>query len=105
ELRADDDISLAFLGRFKLRPQPLDATPEIARQDERARLREQSMHFFLQPLDARAERHEGIRRSALRAGRRQRTLEAAMMTDEPPAMTVLDEPGIAVRATHAIAAS
>src|ERR1700722_3723518 len=79
KLRADHDVGLSLGDGFQFGLHPLDSAGEIARQDERARLRKQPAHFFFQSLDAGAEGDEGIRRSAFRTRRRKRRLEAAMM--------------------------
>src|SRR5579871_6419637 len=105
ELRADHDIGLALGDRFKFGLQPLDAAREIARQNERACLRKQRARFFFQSLDTGTERYERIRRPALWAGGRHRRLEAAMMADEPLAMTVLHQPSVAIRTAQAMSAS
>ena len=56
------------------------------------------------PLHARPDRDERIGRLALRALRRRRHREAAVMADEPPLEAVIDQPGVAVRTGEAVAA-
>src|SRR6185295_13567237 len=69
-----------------------------------ARARKQLGCLLLQPLDARTDRNEAALRLAFRTlpGRRHRI--AAVMTDQPPLEAVIDQPGVAVRARHPIAA-
>src|SRR4029077_8106298 len=54
--------------------------------------------FFVDPLDAGAAGHERVLRPAIRADFRDGHEGAAMVTFEPPAESVLDEPRRAVRA-------
>src|SRR6185436_19628910 len=60
--------------------------------------------LLLQPLDTRTDRDEAAGRLALRAlfGRRHRI--AAVMTDQAALEAVIDQPGVAVRTGHAVAA-
>ena len=81
QLRADDDVEAAFRHVVELLTQPLHGFHQIARQDENARAREQLGRFVLQPLDARADRRETFGGVALRAFRRRRHGEAAMVAD------------------------
>ena len=60
--------------------------------------------LVLQPLDAGADGREAFGRVALRAFRRRRHGEAAVVADEPPLEAVIDQPGVAVRALQAEAA-
>ena len=60
--------------------------------------------FVLQPLDARADRREAFGGVALRAFRRRRHGEAAMVADQPPLEAVIDQPGVAMRTLQAEAA-
>ena len=77
---------------------------QIAGENEDARAGKQLGRLLLQPLDARTDRDEAALRLALRAllGRRHRV--AAMVADEPPLEAVIDQPGVAVRAGHAVTA-
>ena len=61
-------------------------------------------HLLLQPLHARPAGDQALLRAAIRAGVRPPLLVAAMMADEDAAEAVLDQPGRAVRAGHAVAA-
>ena len=104
ELGADDDVEAARGDVVELFAQPLDRGDEIGGEHEDTRLRKQRAHFFLEPLDAGPDGGERIRRLAVRAFRRMRHGEPAMMADELPAEAVIDQPGVAVRAGEAKAA-
>ena len=60
--------------------------------------------LLLQPLDARTDGDEAFGGVALRALRRRRHREAAMMADQPPLEAMIDQPGVAIRALQAEAA-
>ena len=104
ELRADDDVEFARGDVGEFLAHALDRGDEVAGEHQHARLREQLAHFFLEPLDARADGDERILRLAFRAVRRMRHGEAAMVADELLAEAVIDQPGVAVRAGEAEAA-
>src|ERR1039458_5512311 len=59
---------------------------------------------MLQPLDAGAEGRETFGGMAMRAFRRRRHGEAAMVAHQPPLEAVIDQPGVAIRALQAEAA-
>ena len=104
ELRADDDVETALRHVVQFLPQPLHGVDQVARQHQDAGAGKQLGRLLLQPLDAGADRDEAALRLALRAllGRRHRV--AAMVADQPPLEAVIDQPGIAVRAGHAMTA-
>ena len=77
---------------------------EVARQHHGARLRKQRGDLFLQPLDAGADRGQRFLGLALRTDMRPRDREAAVMTDQPLAKAVIDQPGVADVAGEAVAA-
>ncbi len=104
ELRADDDVEAALRHIVELLPQPLHGVDQIARQDQDARAGKQLGRLLLQPLDAGADRDEAALRLALRALLRRRHRVAAMVANQPPLEAVIDQPGVAVRARHAVAA-
>ena len=104
KLRADDDVEAASGDVVEFFAQPFDRGDEIGGEHEDARLRKQRAHFFLKPLDAGPDGGERVCRLAIRAFRRMRHGEAAMVTDQLPAEAVIDQPGVAVRAGKAEAA-
>ena len=75
--------------------------PPVARQHQHAAAGKQLRHFLAQPLHARADRGETVLGLAFRAFGRRRQRIAAMMADQPPAVTVIHQPGGAVRALQA----
>ena len=104
ELRADDDVDAALRDLGKLAAHGLDRGDEIARQHHGARLREQRGRFFLQALDAGPDRDQRFLRRTVRTDMRARHREAAMVTDQPLAKAMIDQPGIADGAGEAVAA-
>ena len=60
--------------------------------------------LLLQPLDAGSDRDEQLGRLAVRALRRRRHREAAMVAHQPAPEAVIDQPGVAIRAGDAEAA-
>ena len=104
ELRADHDVDLAVLDRFELGAHALHRGHQVAREHQHALFGKEAADLFLEPLDARPAGDEGVRRLALRAVRRARRVEAAVMADERALEAVLDQPGVAVRAVEPEAA-
>ncbi len=98
ELRADDDVEAAFGDVGQLLAQALDRFDEVAREHEDAAARKQLPRLLLQPLHAGTDRNEGVGRLAIRALRRRRHREAAMVADQPALEAVIDQPGVAIRA-------
>ena len=88
----------------ELLAQALHRFHQIARQHQNAFARKQLRRLLLQPLDARADRRETFGGVALRAFRRRRHVEAAMVADQPPLEAMIDQPGVAIRALQAEAA-
>src|SRR5260370_20417695 len=80
--------------------QRLDRFDEIARQPQEAACRKQLRRFLFQPFDAGAARDERISRLTLRAFRRQRHREAAMVADQAAPEPVIDQPGVAIRTSE-----
>src|SRR6266702_3423207 len=79
--------------------------PELCADDDvDARLREQRSRLLLQALDAGPDRDQRFLRRAVRAGLRPRHREAAMVTDQPLAEAVIDQPCVANGAGEAMAA-
>ena len=104
KLRADDDVEAALRHVVELLPQPLHGVDQIAGQHQDARAGKQLGRLLLQPLDAGADRDEAALRLAFRALLRRRHRVAAVVADEPPLEAVIDQPGVAVRTGHAVAA-
>ena len=104
QLGADHDIEFALRDVVELAAQTLDRFDQIAGENERARAGKKLGRLLLQPLDAGADRDEAFGRLTFRALRRQRRREAAQVTDQPPLEAVIDQPAIAIRAMHAMAA-
>ena len=104
ELRADHDVDAPLLDVAQLVAQPVDRGDEIARHHQQARVGEQRRNLFREPLHAGAAGGEAVDRLAVRARRRVRHSEAAMVAHEPPPEAVIDQPGIAVRTGEAVAA-
>jgi hypothetical protein len=104
ELRADNDVEAALRHVLQFFAQPLDRGDEVAREHQQAGLRKQLAYLLFEPLDAGADGRERILGLAFRALGRVRRGEAAMVADELPAETVIDQPGVAVRAGQAEAA-
>ena len=98
ELRPDDDVETPLGDVVQLLAQPLHRFDQIAGQHQDAACRKQLRRLLLQPLDAGTDRDERFGRLALRALRRRRHREAAMVADEPTAKAVIDQPGVAIRA-------
>ena len=105
ELRADDDVEVAFGDVVELLAQPFDRLHEIARQHQHARLRETAPRPPPPAVRRRARpaRSESVG-LAFRALRRRRHREAAMMADELAPEAMIDQPGIAIRTWQAEAA-
>ena len=104
QLGADDDVDAAFGDFVELAAHGLDRGDQVARQHHGARLRKQRGRFFLQTLDAGADRDQRFFGRAMRADVRARHREAAMVTDQPLAKAVIDQPGVADRAGKAMPA-
>ena len=104
ELRADHDVEAALRDVVELLPQPLHGVDQIAGEHEDARAGKQLGRLLLQPLDAGTDGDEAALRVALRALLRQRHRIAAVVADQPPLEAMIDQPGVAVRAGHAVAA-
>ena len=103
QLRADDDVHLATRDRTQFLTDALRATEHVARHHQRPRGWKALEHFLLQPLDARPNGDKAFLRTAAWAGRGPPLLVPAMVTDEDFSKPVLDQPGRAVRAGHAVA--
>ena len=103
ELRADDDVDLAFCDRRQFEPQPVDAAGKVARHDDGACIRKAGSDFLGQALDAWADGDEALGIAAIRAGLRPLLRVAAVVAEQHAAETVLDQPGGAVRALKAMA--
>ncbi len=104
KLGADDNVELALRDVVELFAQTLHRGDEIGRQHQHACAGKQFAHFFFQALDAGADGGKRIRRLAVRAFRRMRHGEAAMVTDELAAEAMIDQPGVAMRTGEAEAA-
>ena len=104
QLRADDDVEAALRHVVELLPQALHRFHQVARQHQDARAGKQLGRLLLQPLDAGADGGEAFGGVAVRAFRRRRHGEAAMVADQPPLEAVIDQPGVAIRALQAEAA-
>src|SRR5262249_62365578 len=104
ELGADDQVEAASGDVVELLAQALKRVDQITRQHQDAAPGKQLGRLLLQPLDAGTDRDERLSRLALRALRRRRHGEAAMVTDQPPAEAVIDQPGIAIGTGEADAA-
>ena len=104
QLRADDDVDAAFGDFVQLAAHGLDRGDEIARQHHGARIRKQRGRLFLQALDAGADRDQRFLGLAMRADVRPRHREAAMVTDQALAKSMIHQPGVADGAGKAMAA-
>ena len=104
QLRADDDVDAAFRDFVELAAHGLDRGDEIARQHHGARIRKQRSRLFLQALDAGADRDQRFLGLAMRADVRPRHREAAMVTDQTLAKTMIHQPCVADGALKAMAA-
>ena len=104
QLRADDDVDAAFGDLVQFAAHDLERGDQVARQHHGARLRKQRGDLFLQPLDARADGDQRLLGLTLRTGMRPRHREAAVMTDQPLAKAVIDQPRIADVAGKAVTA-
>ena len=98
-------VALSRRHRVELAAQPVRAPDEVGGEHNRAQGGEAFGDFLGEALDARAARHQRVRRLADRADLRAALLVAAVMADERVAKAVLDEPGRAVRALKAVAAA
>jgi hypothetical protein len=96
ELSPDDDIEAPLGDILELLAQPLNRFDEIARQHQDPALGKQLRGLLLQPFDSRTDRDERIRRLTVRALRRERHGEPAMVADEAPPEAMIDQPGIAI---------
>ena len=67
ELGADDDVDLAFLDRRQFLAQTLHPADDVARHQDRARVREARGHLLAEPLDAWPDRDQALRVAAVRA--------------------------------------
>ena len=106
ELRADDDVHLAAGDRVELGADPLHAAQHVARQDERARRpgkRSSTSSCSRSTPGPKATRVSSAPQLGQAFG--PPLLVAAMMADEHSAKAVLDQPGGAIRARKAMAAT
>ena len=104
QLRADDDVDAALRDFVEFAAHGLDRGDQIARQHHGARVRKQLRRLLLQALDAGTDRDQRFLGRAMRADIRARHREAAMVTDQPLAKAVIDQPGVADRAGKAMPA-
>src|SRR5215467_5524164 len=105
KLGPDDNVELSLRDCVELLAQALDRFDEIARQHQDAALRTQFGRFLLQPLDAGADRNEAVGGLAVRALRRRRHRETAVMAHQPAPETMIDQPRVAIGAGEPKAAA
>src|SRR5512143_1851676 len=98
ELGADDDVDLAVLDLAQGLAEIADAWREIARQQHAPRLGKEGCNLLVDAFDAGPARHERMLSRAIGAGLGDRHEGPAMVSFEPAAEAVLDQPGRAVGA-------
>ena len=104
QLGADDDIDAAFRDFIEFAAHGFDRGDQVARQHHGARVRKQLRRFLLQAFDAGTDGRQRFLGRAMRADVRARHREAAMVTDQPLAKTMVHQPGVADRAGEAMSA-
>jgi hypothetical protein len=98
------DLEAALRHVVELLPQALHRVDQVARQHQDARAGKQLGRLLLQPLDAGTDRERSCPSPRTSGTARAAASSSRNGGRQPPLEAVIDQPGVAVRTGHAVAA-